>query len=127
MEDLFKNFTKGGFSKLLEVFLDEMYSKARTSIHDISKSLDETILNSNPNIERTEEIGKDENGEWTRKTWKSKDGKFFHQSTIYKSKQTQSTSKYTLEELERQLKEAQDNQDFEKCIEIRDQIKEIKK
>lgn len=78
--------------------------------------------------ETTTEEGEDENGKWTKTTFTSKDGSYTQTSYIKTggfSKTKQKTIPNKLSELKSLLEQHIKNEDFEKCVEIRDQIKEF--
>lgn len=70
------------------------------------------------------EKGTDENGEWTKQTFTSKDGSY-QISTFYRTSNKKTTSS-EVKDLQKQLDECIDNQEFEKAAELRDKIKAIK-
>ena len=70
------------------------------------------------------EKGTDENGEWTKQTFTSKDGSY-KISTFYRTSGKKTTSS-EVKDLQKQLEDCIENQEFEKAAELRDKIKTIK-
>lgn len=70
------------------------------------------------------EKGTDENGEWTKQTFTSKDGSY-QISTFYRTSGKKTTSS-EVKDLQKQLEDCIENQEFEKAAELRDKIKTIK-
>lgn len=73
------------------------------------------------------EKGQDSNGEWTKKTFTSKDGSYkmttFYRSNSSNANKTKTSSK--LETLKAELEACVEKQDFEKAVKLRDKIKSI--
>lgn len=70
------------------------------------------------------EKGTDENGEWTKQTFTSKDGSY-KISTFYRTSGKKATNS-EVKDLQKQLEDCIESQEFEKAAELRDKIKEIK-
>ena len=70
------------------------------------------------------EKGNDEKGEWVKQTFTSKDGTY-QISTFYRTSNKKTTSS-EVKDLQKQLDECVENQEFEKAAELRDKIKAIK-
>ena len=70
------------------------------------------------------EKGTDENGEWTKQTFISKDGSY-QISTFYRTSGKKTTSS-EVKDLQKQLEDCIESQEFEKAAELRDKIKATK-
>lgn len=66
------------------------------------------------------QTGKDENGEWERRTYVSDTGLFSYSFLTRKSK-----PKDEIHSLKQELETCVENQEFEKAVELRDKIKKI--
>lgn len=76
-----------------------------------------------PIINTKTETGEDENGNWTKQTFSSEDGSY-NMTYFYRTNQPKKkVSK--IKELRSQLEECVESQNFEKAVEIRDQIKSL--
>ena len=82
----------------------------RRSYNDIFRAFDEMFSQLNPN-----------NGEWKTQTKVSEDGTMKITTYYYDNTKTNPTSK----NLKQQLEIAIENEDFEKAVELRDQIKKL--
>ena len=72
------------------------------------------------------EKGTDENGDWVKQSFTSKDGSY-HISTFYRTASKKSTSNKTeVKQLQKELETCVENQEFEKAAELRDKIKSLK-
>lgn len=72
------------------------------------------------------EKGTDENGNWVKQSFSSKDGSY-KITTFYRTSQnTQSYNKNELKQLQKQLDLYVENQEFEKAAELRDKINGLK-
>lgn len=73
------------------------------------------------------EKGTDEDGDWVKQTFTSKDGNY-HISTFYKTskKTTTNSNKLEVKQLQKELQTCVENQEFEKAAELRDKIKSLK-
>ena len=70
------------------------------------------------------EKGSDENGEWTKQTFTSKDGNY-QVSTFYRTSTKKATTSQT-KDLQKELEDCIEKQEFEKAAELRDKIKALK-
>jgi excinuclease UvrABC helicase subunit UvrB len=70
------------------------------------------------------EKGSDELGDWVKQSYTSKDGSY-QISTFYRTSNKKTTSSEQ-SDLQKQLDECVENQEFEKAAELRDKIKAIK-
>jgi excinuclease UvrABC helicase subunit UvrB len=70
------------------------------------------------------EKGNDENGEWVKQTFTSKDGSY-QVSTFYRTSTKKTTSSET-KDLQKELEDCIEKQEFEKAAELRDKIKALK-
>jgi excinuclease UvrABC helicase subunit UvrB len=68
------------------------------------------------------QTGKDENGEWERRTYVSDTGLFSYSFLTRKSSLEKLDELYTLKNM---LDDAVEKQDFEKAVELRDKIKKL--
>jgi excinuclease UvrABC helicase subunit UvrB len=68
------------------------------------------------------QTGKDENGEWERRTYVSDTGLFSYSFLTRKSSSEKLDELYTLKNM---LDDAVEKQDFEKAVELRDKIKKL--
>ena len=73
------------------------------------------------------EKGSDEDGDWVKQTFQSKDG-LYQISTYYKTSLKKSTvsNKSEVKQLQKELNICVENQEFEKAAELRDKIKSLK-
>jgi excinuclease UvrABC helicase subunit UvrB len=93
------------------------------NLNRLFKELDSFDMFFDPNFvngKEKMESGSDENGEWTKKTFKSSDG--LYQMSYFTKNYNKPNE---LETLKKQLDSAVLNQDFELAVELRDKIKVI--
>ena len=72
------------------------------------------------------ESGTDEIGDWTKETYTSPDGKIFITNFVRNSGSHNPTKNSGITSLKRKLQIAIEEENFEKSIEIRDQLKKLK-
>ncbi len=72
------------------------------------------------------ETGNDENGNWVKQTFSSNDGSYKITTFYRTSRNSQTSNKSELKQLQKQLDLCVENQEFEKAAQIRDKINGLK-
>lgn len=99
---------------------NEMLNELESMFNELESLFGKSFIG--PTINSKTETGEDENGVWTKQTFSSEDGSY-NMSYVYRTQPKKKVSK--IKELKSQLEDCVESQNFEKAVEIRDQIKAL--
>lgn len=111
----------------------DLFGRNRKSLKDMMDDLDSMLgYVYEPTFIKGEtktEKGSDDDGEWTKQTFTSKDGTYKVTSVVrtYGGEKTSDKQPTKIESLKSELKTAVEKEDFQLAITLRDKIKELEK